>query len=132
MIWVNTMLPFDDPSNPPGNATSSSKMTRVQVKAQKIRALKLCLSFVIAVKHHLRDEYETDYDDFVDVLPADLFGKKRDPLISSLAGMTMTNSKSSWTSNPPRETSPLIGQSQTMPERYGEYNDEKKYPFPLM
>src|ERR1700761_1097489 len=124
------MLPREHEHGGVSQSASSSrtaKMTRIQIKAQKIRALRLLLSYAIAVKHHLRGEYETHYDDYVDVLPVDLFGKQRDPLMPSLAGMS--TSQTSKTSKPAREDSPLLGQDMMNSSSHGEYTDEKKYPF---
>jgi hypothetical protein len=82
--------------------------------------------------HHLREEYETDYDDFVDVLPEDLFGRRREPLTIAdiLGGPKRANLTASLLSNPPRETTPLIGEQAPLP--FFRYEEGKKYPLPLM
>jgi hypothetical protein len=116
---------------PPEQADSSGSqqtMTRIQVKAQKIRLIKLLLSFAIATKHHLRGEYETDYEDFMDVLPNDLFGKRRNTLSGSCQAWSAATS--TILSQTPRESSPLLGDPRST--SYHAYEDEKKYAFPLM
>jgi hypothetical protein len=54
--------------------TPDSSLEGDNLRVEKIRSLKLLLSFAIAVKHHLRAEYGTEFPDFVGVLPSN-FGK---------------------------------------------------------
>jgi putative membrane protein len=104
-------------------------VTRLQVKNQKIRAIKLLLSYAIATKHHLRGEYETDYEDFIDVLPDNLFGKRRNTLADTCQAWSAATS--AVLSRPRRgEASPLLGDPKSL--NYHSYEDEKKYAFPLM
>lgn len=74
----------DSNANPPSssnskfsldNARQSSSddktlLTLNNLKLQKVRALKLLLSYAFAVKHHLRGEEGIDWPDFEGVLPA--------------------------------------------------------------
>lgn len=45
-------------------------LTPENLKKQKVRALRLLLSYAFAVKHHLRGEEGTEWPDYQDVLPA--------------------------------------------------------------
>jgi len=54
------------------------------ITAEKIRAIKLLLSFVFAVVHHLRNEHGVDFDDYNDILPLDFrakVGRDNAPLV---------------------------------------------------
>jgi len=58
LIWVNV------------NVSPTSTLTASALKAQKVQALRLLLSYAFAVKHHLRGEDGTEWDDYRGVLPA--------------------------------------------------------------
>ncbi|KAF8579457.1 hypothetical protein K439DRAFT_1654555 [Ramaria rubella] len=83
LIWINVNA--TDPNTvAPSSSTSSSMFfgarhsatddktlpSSENLKQQKIRALKLLLSYAFAVKHHLRGEDGTDWPDYKDVLPS--------------------------------------------------------------
>ncbi|KAF8522083.1 Bestrophin, RFP-TM, chloride channel-domain-containing protein [Hysterangium stoloniferum] len=57
LIWVNV------------NISPTSTLTASALKAQKVQALRLLLSYAFAVKHHLRGEEGTEWDDYRGVLP---------------------------------------------------------------
>ena len=40
-------------------------------RQQKIRVVKLCIAYAVAVKHLLQNEEGTEYEDFVGLLPPD-------------------------------------------------------------
>lgn len=69
-LWVNTALPptDDQPAHAKGK-TPVSDVTAPQLRRRKIEALRLCLSFVFAVKHYLRGEDGVNWEDFHGVLP---------------------------------------------------------------
>lgn len=89
LIWVQVVIPTEakDGDKPPPTSFSSflragspslkssplakpnNELTAAQLTAMKIRAIKLLLSFVYTVMHHLRNEPGTDYEDYVGVLP---------------------------------------------------------------
>ncbi|KAG8977873.1 hypothetical protein FRC05_000401 [Tulasnella sp. 425] len=89
LIWVQVTIPTEnkDGDKPPPTsfstflragspslksspmAKTNNELTVAQLTAMKIRAIKLLLSFVYTVMHHLRNEPGTDYEDYVGVLP---------------------------------------------------------------
>lgn len=72
LIWINV-------NHPPAEAKAKNSATLavdatvrlLNLKAEKSRAMRLCVSFAFAVKHHLRAEFGTDYPDLLGVLPAE-------------------------------------------------------------
>ncbi|TDL27602.1 UPF0187-domain-containing protein [Rickenella mellea] len=70
LIWINVAVPAPgDPASSRGK-TPGSGLNPHQLRQKKINAVKLCVSFAFAVKHHLRDEPGLDYADYEDVLPS--------------------------------------------------------------
>jgi putative membrane protein len=70
-IWVNVALP--PTGETPGFVKGKTPIADISVahlRKRKIDALRLCLSFAFAVKHYLRGEDGTQWDDYTDVLPA--------------------------------------------------------------
>ncbi|KDQ59550.1 hypothetical protein JAAARDRAFT_33130 [Jaapia argillacea MUCL 33604] len=67
LIWINVSLPPSDSPQLPGRSTIT--LTPHQVHRKKVEVLKLCVSFAYAVRHYLREEDGTHYDDFRGVLP---------------------------------------------------------------
>jgi len=72
-------------------------LSPVNLKEEKIRALKLLLSYAYAVKHHLRGEVGTDWPDYKDVLPLNFarfdeigFGRTKNRVYSSINSGTTT------------------------------------------
>jgi len=70
-IWVNAALP------PTGDApifvkgkTPIATLSAAHLRKRKVDTLRLCLSFAFAVKHYLRGEDGTQWEDYADVLPA--------------------------------------------------------------
>ncbi|KAL4074488.1 Bestrophin, RFP-TM, chloride channel-domain-containing protein [Scleroderma yunnanense] len=70
MIWVHVALPppEEHPSHIKGKMLTSN-LTSTEVRRQKVEALQYCISFAYAVKHYLRAEDGTDYEDLAGVLP---------------------------------------------------------------
>lgn len=70
MIWVNVTLPppEEHPSYVKGK-TVTPTLTSMEVRRRKVEALQFCVAFAYAVKHYLRAEDGTDYDDLAEVLP---------------------------------------------------------------
>lgn len=70
MIWVHVCLPpsEEQPTHIKGK-TPISMLTAAEVMRQKVEALQCCVAFAYAVKHYLRGEEGTDYDDLTAVLP---------------------------------------------------------------
>ncbi|KAL0947128.1 hypothetical protein HGRIS_013260 [Hohenbuehelia grisea] len=70
LTWVNVGLPPAGPA-PSGTKgkTPSSDVTEHQLHRRKVEALKLALAFAFAVKHYLRGEEGTEYEDYIGVLP---------------------------------------------------------------
>ncbi|KAG8959371.1 hypothetical protein FRC03_008068 [Tulasnella sp. 419] len=89
-IARNTWIQVNVPPGPPSNQVSSNQggisglssflkpapsQTEVQIteaarlRREKIRFMRLVISFCYAVMHHLRDEPGTDYEDYKSVLP---------------------------------------------------------------
>jgi putative membrane protein len=71
IIWVNTSLPPTDTPQPAyaKGKTPISEVTASQLKRSKIEALYLCLSFMFATKHYLRDEDGINWADYRGILP---------------------------------------------------------------
>jgi len=71
LIWINVALPPTDEQPPHAKGkTPVTDLTEGHLRQRKTHALKLCLSFAIAVKHYLREEDGTHWPDYVDALPA--------------------------------------------------------------
>lgn len=70
-IWVNVAIPptSEAPIFIKGK-TPIVDITAAHLRKKKVDALRLCLSFSFAVKHYLRGEDGTQWEDYVDVLPA--------------------------------------------------------------
>ncbi|KIO20221.1 hypothetical protein M407DRAFT_81841 [Tulasnella calospora MUT 4182] len=87
LIWVQVVMQTEDGDKPapttfatflragspllkaaPGTKPNT-ELTTAQLTAMKIRAIKLLLSFVYSVMHHLRNEPGTEYEDYEGVLP---------------------------------------------------------------
>ncbi|TFY74310.1 hypothetical protein EWM64_g9702, partial [Hericium alpestre] len=67
LIWVNTALPPPDNAIAPSalqGKTPTHTMTAAQLRRVKADALKLCVSFVFAVKHYLREEDGLHWEDY--------------------------------------------------------------------
>jgi ion channel-forming bestrophin family protein len=156
LIWVNVNI-----TNPNTNSlsTSTSKisvynarqsssddktlLTPDNLKLQKVRALKLLLSYAYAVKHHLRGEEGTDWPDYEGVLPAD-FAR-----FDELGFDRMANSYSSVTSRQKdaslgkkvrkipsqpvvtNSTTPLLTDSHQTVEFHA-YADQLSLPLPMV
>ncbi|CAE6507954.1 unnamed protein product [Rhizoctonia solani] len=87
MLWVNANLPHasedvkaKQPSAfmkirgrtyQPSSSIKNPVITSASLRAEKERALKLMVAFVVAVKHHLRNEEGVDHSDYLGLLPAD-------------------------------------------------------------
>ncbi|KAG6919993.1 hypothetical protein DXG01_013342 [Tephrocybe rancida] len=70
-IWVSVVLPSPDGQPPTVKGKiPASEVTASQLRRRKVEALKLSLSFAFAVKHYLRGEDGTRWDDFDGVLPS--------------------------------------------------------------
>ncbi|KAG6832424.1 hypothetical protein H0H87_001584 [Tephrocybe sp. NHM501043] len=67
-IWVSVVVPAPDNQDIKGKALTSN-ITATQLRRRKVEALKLALSFAYAVKHYLRGEDGTKWEDFSGVLP---------------------------------------------------------------
>ncbi|KAJ7343674.1 Bestrophin, RFP-TM, chloride channel-domain-containing protein [Mycena albidolilacea] len=70
LVWIQVALPPTD--DQPGHAkgkTPVSDMTEQQLTRKKIEILRLCLSFVFAVKHYLRGEDGMNWEDYRGVIP---------------------------------------------------------------
>jgi len=96
LIWVHVVLPLPSSRDQgSGNTSNASKpphpgftksensnsapvgSPEYKLTTEKIRAIKLLLSFVYAVVHHLRNEPGIDYEDYDGVLPLDLKRRER-------------------------------------------------------
>ncbi|ELU44632.1 Bestrophin domain-containing protein [Rhizoctonia solani AG-1 IA] len=87
LLWVNSNLPHasDDtkakqPSAfmkirgktyQPSSSIKNPVITSASLRAEKERALKLMVAFVVAVKHHLRSEQGVEHPDYLGLLPPD-------------------------------------------------------------
>ncbi len=82
MIWVNVgPQASQTPAEPPVNSKVKMDL-QAALRRRKVDALHLCLSFVFATKHYLRDEDGLNYPDYLGVLP---------PSFARLAGKAMDN-----------------------------------------
>lgn len=76
LIWINVALPPTEssvPENLKGKVQFTPATTAGQLRKQKQDTVKLCLGFGFAVKHYLRGEDGLDWDDYLNVLPANFF-----------------------------------------------------------
>ncbi|KAF9451202.1 UPF0187-domain-containing protein [Macrolepiota fuliginosa MF-IS2] len=64
-VWINVSLP-----PPEAAAKYPTPVSSAQLHRHKVDALRLALSYALAVKHYLRGEDGINYPDYHDVLPA--------------------------------------------------------------
>ncbi|KAJ7632436.1 Bestrophin, RFP-TM, chloride channel-domain-containing protein [Roridomyces roridus] len=71
LVWIQAAIPPTDaqPAFAKGK-TPTSDVTEHQLRRKKVEILRLCLSFVFAVKHYLRGEDGLHWEDYRGVLPA--------------------------------------------------------------
>ncbi|KAJ6547368.1 Bestrophin, RFP-TM, chloride channel-domain-containing protein [Mycena capillaripes] len=70
LIWIQVALPPTDDQPPHAKGkTPTSELTDHQLRRRKIEVVRLCLSFVFAVKHYLRGEDGMNWEDYRGVLP---------------------------------------------------------------
>ena len=74
LIWINVALPptGTQPAHAKGK-TPTTDLSAHALRRRKIDALRLALSFAYALKHYLRGEDGTHWDDYADVLPPSFF-----------------------------------------------------------
>ncbi|KAL5527557.1 hypothetical protein ACEPAG_6358 [Sanghuangporus baumii] len=68
-IWVSVAIPPDANAGIPGKGPAKRQMSPEQLNKTKADALRLLIAFAYSVKHRLRGEYGTDYDDYEGILP---------------------------------------------------------------
>ncbi|KAG9099301.1 hypothetical protein FS749_001560 [Ceratobasidium sp. UAMH 11750] len=87
LLWVNANLPLPSEDHnakqpsafmrlrgktyEPSSSIRNPVITSASLRIEKERALKLMVAFAVAVKHHLRSEEGSQYDDFIGLLPSD-------------------------------------------------------------
>jgi putative membrane protein len=147
MIWVNVALPptTEQPLYAKGK-TPASELSEHRLRRRKIEALRLCLSFAYAVKHYLRGEDGTKWDDYGDILPPWLMRddtQKRAPVSYAATMDSSKDSNESGRSTPDatkrvrvkRSKQNLSSQSAPLlANRNAEYPfaDQMSLPFPLV
>ena len=113
-------------------------------RQEKIRLVKLCIAYAVAVKHSLRNEEGTEYEDFVGLLPPDLARFDKTGHERTFAS-SLERSYSSVTTSPgdpfrvsrstadlPSATTPLLDDSHRIVQFFP-YSQNKKYmPLPMM
>lgn len=62
-VWINTITP----------STITDPVVIEHDRQAKIDSLRLMVAFVVSVKHHIRQEYGTDFEDLRSVLPETFF-----------------------------------------------------------
>ncbi|WRT67923.1 uncharacterized protein IL334_004897 [Kwoniella shivajii] len=80
-IWVSVTLPPSSIDVP----MSRPQITRRQLTAEKRKVIRLVVAFVIATKHHLRDEGGVHHEDLKGLLPAKLAGNDIRQLKSAIS-----------------------------------------------
>ncbi|PVG02823.1 hypothetical protein CPB86DRAFT_804616 [Serendipita vermifera] len=112
------------------------------LKNEKIRVVKLLIAFAIAAKHHLRHEPGIEYEDYIGLLPPELYreessGWERTYSTSpdhefSAGGPQPSSSKSHYMpTKPATATTPLLGDSHRAVEFHA-YHERKHMPLPLI
>ncbi|CAE6515561.1 unnamed protein product [Rhizoctonia solani] len=87
LLWINANIPHTSndakakqPSSflnlrgktyQPSSSVKNPVITSASLRAEKERALKLMVAFVVAVKHHLRGEEGVEHPDYLGLLPPD-------------------------------------------------------------
>ncbi|KAG8751652.1 hypothetical protein FRC14_007710 [Serendipita sp. 396] len=109
------------------------------LRNEKIRFMKLLVAFAIATKHHLRNEPGLDYEDYIGLLPPELY---RDGS-SGWESTTAANPDHSFTYSPtqakprpnalrqPTPSTPLLSDSQRTVEFHA-YPERQAMPIPLV
>ncbi|KAH8118527.1 UPF0187-domain-containing protein [Phellopilus nigrolimitatus] len=68
-IWVTVAIPPDSDAATLGKGPAGGQMNASQLRSAKADTLKLAVAFAYAVKHRLRGENGTDYEDYEGILP---------------------------------------------------------------
>jgi len=104
MIWVNVALPPTGTQPPHAKGkTPTTNISEHALRRRKIDALRLALSFAYALKHYLRGEDGTHWEDYADVLPASILGENPR---KDTSGYSATRDKSKSSSNDSSNSAP--------------------------
>lgn len=113
-------------------------MSKSSIRTEKIRAVKLAVSYAYAVKHSLRGDDDVEHEDYQGILPQDILrvghaglpssytedrmtGTTPGPHMSSVHVNTLTH----------QESDPLLG-PQFRTVEFHPYAEEGSYPLPLL
>jgi putative membrane protein len=113
-------------------------------RQQKIRVVKLCIAYAIAVKHLLRNEEGAEYEDLVGLLPSD-FARSDDTGRERSFVTSPERSYSSVAVSPadqlrvnrsivdlPSATTPLLNDRHRTVQFFPSSQNKKQMPLPLM
>jgi putative membrane protein len=114
-------------------------------RQQKIRVVRLCVAYAVAVMHSLRNEEGTEYDDFVGLLPPDFARFFDDTGREGSFATSPERSYSNVTVSPadqlradrpivdlPSATTPLLNGRHRTVQLFPYSQNKKQMPLPLM
>ena len=114
------------------------------LRQEKIRVVKLCIAYAVAVKHSLRSEESTEYEDFIGLLPPE-FARFDDTGPEQRLPPSPEHSYSSVTISPgdhlgvnqsivdlPSATTPLLNPRHRTIQFFPDSQNKKRMPLPLM
>lgn len=111
------------------------------IRQEKIRVIKLCIAYAVAVKHSLRNEEGSEYEDLVGLLPPgfDDTGHERSFATSperSNSSVTISPGEqlrvNRSTVDLPSATTPLLNDRQRTIQFFQYSQNKKRMPLPLM
>lgn len=114
------------------------------LRKEKIRVVKLCIAYAVAVKHSLRNEESIEYEDFIGLLPPE-FARFDDTRRERNLTTSPERSYSSVTISPedqlganqstidlPSATTPLLNDRHRTIQFFPDSQNRKQMPLPLM
>ncbi|KZT44138.1 UPF0187-domain-containing protein [Sistotremastrum suecicum HHB10207 ss-3] len=143
LIWINVCLPPSPEERPKLFSSSTPKgldgMSKSSIRTEKIRAIKLCVSYAFAVKHSLRGDDDVEHEDYQGILPQDILRLGHSGLPSSynedhIATPQTPTAHSQMPivhAHTPHESDPLLG-PQFRTVEFHPYAEQGAFPLPLL